>query len=182
MFKVDAFNVITEMPSQSHVLKTVRYWDKAGTQDAGAYTVGVKMSLLSSGKWVIEDVKRGRWNADERERVIRGVAEADGLKTEVWLEQEPGSSGRESGDASIRNLAGFSAHLDRPTGEKAYRADPFSVQVNSGNVLLLAGAWHMKFIEELRFFPFSTYKDQTDSSSGAFNHLIQKKEARMLSQ
>jgi hypothetical protein len=30
----------------------------------------------------------------------------------------------------------------------------------------------------MRFFPFGTYKDQIDASSGAFQKLVGKKEAR----
>jgi hypothetical protein len=31
-----------------------------------------------NGKWVIEDIKRGRWGTDDRESIIRSVAETDG--------------------------------------------------------------------------------------------------------
>jgi len=180
MFKVERFSVITEMPSRAHIVKTVRYWDKAGTQDGGAYTAGLKMSLLQSGKWVVEDIKRGRWGTDERENIIRYTAEADGKHVIVWIEQEPGSSGKEGAESTIRNLAGFVAFAERPTGDKAFRADPVSVQVNNGNVLLLAGIWHRAFLDELRFFPFSSFKDQTDAFSGAFSKLTQKKFAQRI--
>jgi predicted phage terminase large subunit-like protein len=138
------------------------------------------MSLLSSGKWVVEDVKRGRWGTDERERMIRMVADADGKNTQIWVEQEPGSGGKESAEGTIRNLGGFMAYAERPTGDKTFRADPFSVQVNNGNIMLLVGNWHREFIEELRFFPYSTFKDQTDAASGAFSHLTQKKFAQRI--
>jgi len=98
----------------------------------------------------------------------------------VWVEQEPGSGGKESAEGTIRNLGGFLAYAERPTGDKAFRADPFSVQVNNGNVLLLTGMWHRDFIEELRFFPYSTFKDQTDAASGAFSKLTQKKIAQRI--
>lgn len=180
MFKVERFSVITEMPSRAHIVKTVRYWDKAGTQDGGAFTAGVKMSLLQSGKWVVEDIKRGRWGTDERENIMRYTAEADGKHVIIWIEQEPGSSGKEGAESTIRNLGGFVAFAERPTGDKAFRADPVSVQVNNGNILLLAGSWHRAFIEELRFFPFSSFKDQTDAFSGAFSKLTQKKLAQRI--
>jgi predicted phage terminase large subunit-like protein len=153
----------------------VRYWDKAATKDAGAYTAGVKMTLISDGRWIIEDVKRGRWGSAERERIIQQTAEADGQNVQIWVEQEPGSGGKESAEGTIRNLAGYSVYAERPTGDKTSRADPFSVQVNNGNISLLIGAWHREYIEELRFFPFSTFKDQVDASSGAFNKLVNKR-------
>jgi phage terminase large subunit-like protein len=47
-------------------------------------------------------------------------------------------------------------------------------------VALLRADWNTDFIEEHRFFPFSTYKDQVDATSGAFNKLVEKKKARTL--
>lgn len=176
MFKVDHFQMLSQIPSDSPVVHTVRYWDKANTVDtSAAYTVGVRMSLLADGRWVIEDVKRGRWSTHERERIIRETAIADSMRVTIWMEQEPGSGGKESAEGTIRNLAGWSVYSERPTGDKAYRADPYSVQVNNGNVSILNAMWNRDFIEEHRFFPFSTYKDQVDAASGAFNKLVQKK-------
>jgi len=129
---------------------------------------------------LVSDVKRGRWSSDQRERIIRETAEADGHGTMIYFEQEPGSGGKESAEATARNLAGYSAYADRPTGDKVYRADPYSVQVNNGNVLLLNAAWNQDFIEEHRFFPYGTYKDQVDSGGGSFNKLAAKRQARTL--
>ena len=50
---------------------------------------------------------------------MRATAERDGGEVAVWLEQEPGSGGKESAEASIRNLAGFTVHADRVTGDSA---------------------------------------------------------------
>lgn len=180
MFKVDNFQIVAALPAPVHILYSVRYWDKAGTLDAGAYTVGCKMHKLSNGAWLIEDVRRGRWNSDKREEIIRQTALVDGTKVEVWVEQEPGSGGKESAQGTIRNLAGFRIFAERPTGEKAFRADPYSVQVNNGNVQLLNGIWNRDFIEEHRFFPYSTYKDQVDAAAGAFNKLVFKKICRRI--
>ena len=181
MFKVDHFQMITSMPSHHDQIQIVRYWDKAGSEGKGAFTVGVKMVKMRNGRFIIEDIKRGQWASEQRERIIRQTAEADGGGVQIGIEQEPGSGGLESADATIRNLAGFSCFKDKPgkgEGSKANRADPFSVQVNNGNVSLLVADWNHKFIDELSNFPFSTFKDQTDASSGAFNKLTSKKIAR----
>lgn len=174
MFQVDMINIVDSLHG---VVETVRAWDKAGSKDTGAHTAGVKMSRLKSGKWIIEDVKRGQWASHERERIIRSTAEADGKNVIIWHEQEPGSGGKESAEQTTLNLAGFSAHAECPRGDKIFRADPFSVQVNNGNVMLLRGDWNHAFIEELRFFPFSTYKDQTDSAGMAFSKLSKRRVA-----
>jgi len=153
------------------------------TPGGGARTVGVKMSkilsrLTEKPVYVVEDVKKGQWSSEEREQVIRETAEADTRRVEVYIEQEPGSGGKESAEATIRNLSGFVAHADLPVGDKVYRADPYSVQVNLGNVLLLRADWNKEFIEEHRYFPFSTYKDQVDAAAGAFNKLNSTKKKR----
>jgi len=182
MFKVEHIKVEVTPPAPVNDLQRVRYWDKAGTEGGGAYTVGVKMLRRKSGygyEFLVEDVCRGQWSAEEREKIIRETAESDGQQVKVYIEQEPGSGGKESAEATIRSLVGFSCYVDHPTGDKVYRADPFSVQVNSGNVHLLQADWNREYIEELRYFPFGTYKDQVDASSGAFNKLVTKKMTRV---
>jgi len=121
------------------------------------------------------DVRRGRWATEVRERIIADTAVGDGYGTVVWLEQEPGSAGKESAENTIRNLGGFAAYSERPTGNKEQRATPYSVQVNNGNVLILNGIWNRDFIEEHRFFPYGIYKDQVDAGGGAFSKLTSKK-------
>lgn len=178
MFKVDNFSIINEPPTKSHIIMTVRYWDKAGSAGKGAYTAGVKACRLADNKIIIMDVKRGQWATEERERIIRQTAEADGNDVIVYHEQEPGSGGKDSAQATIRNLIGFTSYADRPTGDKTFRADPYSVQVNNGNVMLLRGDWNHEFIEEHRFFPFGRFKDQVDAMSGAMARLAAKRLVR----
>lgn len=175
MFRAENFAVVDSLPTPANISQTVRYWDKGSTSKGGDYTVGVKMARLRSGYFVVVDVRRGQWSADERERIIRSTAEADGQRVLVFTEQEPGSGGKESAQATIRNLAGFSSFADRPTGDKTFRADPYSVQVNNGNVQLLRGPWNHAFVEEHRYFPFGTYDDQVDASSGCFAALTKKR-------
>ena len=180
MFKCDHFQMKHNLPAPVNFVKIIRYWDKAGSDGKGAYTVGVKIAKLLNDTYLIMDVKRGQWATEQREAIIKQTAEADGRNVEIGIEQEPGSGGKESAEATIRRLAGFSCFLDRPTGDKAFRADPYSVQVNNGNVSLMVGDWNHKYIDELSNFPFSTFKDQTDASSGGFNRLVRKKLARRI--
>ena len=181
MFKVDRFVYINQMPPPVSVIQTIRYWDKAYTEAGGAYTVGSKMHLLQTGKWLVSDVVRGQWGTDEREAVMKSTAEADGIEhgkknVSIYIEQEP-AAGKESVASSISNLKGFRAMAHPPVGDKIWRADQLSVQVNTGNVILLRGEWNYEFIEEFRFFPVSKYKDQVDATAGAFNKLMGKKRA-----
>jgi predicted phage terminase large subunit-like protein len=176
MFKVDHINIVDTLPPEN-VSGIVRAWDKAGTMKGGAYTVGLKLYRYANGRFIVADVVRGQWSSEEREDIIRHTARADGKEVMICIEQEPGSGGKESAEATVRNLAGYSVRIDRPTGDKVYRADPVSVQVNSGNVALLRGDWNAAFVEELRNFPYGTYKDQVDALSMAFHQLVHRKHA-----
>ena len=172
MFEVDLLTIIQRIPHVTLIGQTVRYWDKAGTAGGGAYTAGVKMCRLLNGKYLILDIKRGQWGTSKREDIIKATTEADGEQVGVYVEQEPGSGGKESADATIKNLAGYLVGADSPTGNKVFRADPYSVQVNAGNVQMLQADWNKAYIDEMRDFPASTYKDQADASSGAFSKLV----------
>lgn len=182
MFKVDHFQMTSVIIPQKEYVKSVRYWDKAGTagNKKAPYTAGVLMSKLKNGMFIIDDVKRGRWSSEERERIIKQTAEADGNSVFVVIEQEPGSGGKESAESTIRNLAGFMIGKDRPTGDKTNRADPLSVQVNEGNVMLRIAEWNQKFKDEFSLFPFSTYKDQVDATAGGFSYLTRKKDVKRI--
>lgn len=181
MFKVENFEIVEDFPRAIHVVKSVRYWDKAvSSEKRASYTAGVKISQLINGRYIVEDVIRGKWSVEKRERIIQETAQKDGLGVMVWMEQEPGSGGKESVQSSIQGLAGFVAYAERTTGDKIMRAESYSVQVNNGGVKLLKAPWNYDFIEEHRFFPHSTFKDQVDAAAGAFNKLIFKKIARVI--
>ena len=168
LFEWDKLQVVDAAPKMRSI---VRYWDKAGTDGAGAYTAGVKMGGGADGLFYVLDVERGQWAAPQRERTIRTTAELDGHGVGIWIEQEPGSGGKESAESTIRSLAGYTIKAERPSGDKATRAEPLAVQVEAGNVRLLRGPWNQAFIDEVKTFPVGKYKDQVDAASGAFNKL-----------
>ena len=172
MFKTDRLILELQAPPAREFTMIVRYWDKAGLQDAGAFTAGVKLGKHKDGSFWILHCVRGQWESSRRETIIKQTAFNDGRKVLIGLEQEPGSSGLESAENSIKNLAGFRTFADKPTGDKALRADPFSHQVNARNVHIVHGEWNQDYIDEMQFFPLSTYKDQIDASSGAFKRLF----------
>ncbi|MNZ12914.1 Terminase-like family protein [compost metagenome] len=153
------------------LVQVVRYWDKAGTKDGGKRTAGVKIGKGVDGLFYVLDVVTGQWNAADREAVIRQTADVDGFDTTVWIEQEPGSGGKESAENTIANLAGHVIRAERPTGDKELRAEPYSVQVEAGNVRLVQGAWNQLFIDEHKTFPRGKFKDQIDAAAGGFNKL-----------
>lgn len=174
MFKVDRFCLIRSLPPIRNIDK-VRYWDKAATEDGGKRTAGVLMGLSDQGRWVIMDVVKGQWSAHRREARIKQTAESDGRNVKIWVEQEPGSGGKESAESTIKNLSGWRVYADRVTGDKSTRAEPYEAQVSGGNVDVLIAPWTKEFLDEHESFPVGTYTDQVDAASGAFNKLNAKR-------
>lgn len=154
--------------------RVIRGWDKAGTAGGGMFTAGVKIGIAADDRVWVLDVIRGQWDASMREATILSAARSDGTGVTVGVEQEPGSGGKESAEATARRLIGFPVRVvkvGKSEGDKAARADPFAAQVNAGNVSLAEAAWNLDYVNELRFFPRSRYKDQVDATSLAFNLL-----------
>lgn len=167
MFQRSWFETVVAVPLDA---QRIRFWDKAGSDGKGDYTVGVLMAKHES-TYFVENVVRGQWSAYERERRIRATAESDSQGTEIWFEQEPGSGGKDSAGASIANLAGFIAKAETSTGDKITRAEPFAAQCEGGNVKLVRAPWNQTYLDELSSFPYAAHDDQVDASSGAFNKL-----------
>ena len=152
--------------------RMIRYWDKAGTEEGGAYTSGALVGVNDDGIYCVMDIVRGQWTALKRERIILQTAGMDGTGVSIYHEQEPGSGGKESAESTTRNLAGYAVRADKVTGEKTLRAEPFATQVEAGNVKLKRGTWNRAFIDEAKVYGSTArYKDQIDSAAGAFNKL-----------
>ena len=185
VFKRSWFRTVGAAPREA---RRVRYWDKAGTPGGGAFSAGVLLAIDNDNRVFIEDVQRGQWSALEREQIIKETALRDAIKygdvrwkndgedydiwdygVDVWIEQEPGSSGKEAAESTIRNLVGFNIRAETPTGSKDVRLEPFRAQCEGGNVFLVVGPWNPAYLDELSEIPNGAYRDQSDASSGAFN-------------
>lgn len=183
MFKRHWFepdNIVGAVPVEA---RRVRYWDAASTQDGGDFTSGVLIAEVN-GVYFVEDVVRGQWRGDERNKVIKQVAHQDAERyqnsVKVWREEEPGSSGKDVSDAFIKMLAGHPVKVERVTGDKAVRAQPFADQCEPGNVKLLRASWNSVYLEELASFPTGANDDMVDASSGAFGKLARNNEGLVL--
>jgi predicted phage terminase large subunit-like protein len=165
------------------IVEWVRYWDKAGTQGGGKFSAGVLMGRRPTGRVLIADIVRGQWSAGHRETIIKQTADADrarGIVT-IWIEQEPGSGGKESAENTVLNLAGHVIRVDKVTGDKVTRANPLSAQVEAGNVDLLSPlgapingvtALEAFLVEAQNFDGVHGFSDQVDAAAGAFNKLL----------
>lgn len=178
-FKRGWFEIVKAVPAKFDGL--ARYWDKAGTQDGGDYTVGILMGIKSNVYYVLNMV-RGQWSTNLRETTMLQTAHLDlqnyGRQVKIFHEEEPGSSGKDSARATTTNLAGFPVFSDRVTGPLEIRAEHFASQAEAGNVKLLYADWNRAFINEITGFPNATHDDIVAAASGAFNKMPRKRKAK----
>ena len=171
MFRREWFTTVEAAP----VGPRVRYWDLAATEAKPGkdpdWTVGALLAYVD-GRTYICDVRRARLDPGGVERLVRATAETDGKDVAVWIEQEPGSSGKLAIDYYQRHvLPEYALKPDRVTGDKATRAAPLSSQAEAGNVSLVRGGWIPDFLDEAETFPGGSHDDQIDAVSGAYGKL-----------
>lgn len=178
----------------------VRYWDKAATvkheskKNDPDYSVGALLAY-HDGIFYVEDVVRGQWSPSSRNKIMRAVAEMDARRyrntVNIWVEQEPGSGGKESAILSVQNLVGFPVWTEVTSGvkhrikdgiqvpgaAKITRALPFAAQAEHGNVKVVSARWNRDWFDEMMAFPEAVHDDQVDATSGAFNKLAVRQPA-----
>ncbi len=161
----------------------MRGWDKAGTEGGkGARTAGTKIGRYrSTRRFVVAHCVARRVAKPARESMIVDIARLDGRDCRIAIEAEGGSDGGDSAAGTIRGLAGYIARAYHPTGNKADRADPLSVQVLAGNVDIViddGDPWAEDFLQEAQNFDGVTgLMDRIDAAGLAFNKLVAGGEA-----
>lgn len=195
MFRREWFKFCDSVPTDA---LRVRYWDLAGTEDSGCWTVGTLLAKTPDGKFYVEDVVSGQWSAMVRDGMMCEVAQQDKYKYDnqviVYVEQEGGSAGKNQVQQQIRMLAGVPVYKDIPVrsrgtqtkeGQKVpgfakiVRARPVSAQVEAGNVYVLRnGMWREQdvgnWLSIVAGFPETKRMDEVDSLSGAFNRIQER--------
>lgn len=177
MFKEQWFlpdGLVSAVPAQA---VRVRWWDKAGTEGGGDYTVGLLLARVGP-LYFVEDVVRGQWEGTERDKIIRATAARDARRYGLgavanWGPQDPAQAGKSDAAAFVRLLSGYSVQTRVESGSKVIRAGPVSSQAGAGNLKVLRAAWTAGFLSELCSFPGSRYDDQVDALAGAFNILAE---------
>jgi predicted phage terminase large subunit-like protein len=168
-----------------HLGPPVRYWDLASTDRKEAeknpkacYTAGVLMAQDTKTKVLyILDVRRVQYNPGKLRDLIVDTAHWDRERwgdslgnTRVYMEQEPGASGKDVIDAYSRELVGFVFEGDLPSGSKKVRTEPVASAAERGLVKLVAAPWNEAFLQEMSTYPIGL-KDQADAMAGAYMKL-----------
>lgn len=181
MFRREWFAIHADWP---RVARLLRWWDFAGTavkvSASGQvltdpdWTCGLLVASFAGQYWVV-DLQRGRYSPKGVEDLVRQTAALDGTAVEIWLGQEPGSSGKMVvDDYQRRVLPGYAVYGQRETGAKADRAKPASSAAEAGNIHLVAGSWNPTFLDprgDVLMFPFGVHDDVVDCLAGAINVL-----------
>lgn len=177
MFKKEWFDnrIISEVPPGVNLIRRVRYWDLASTDEEKAikekgdpdYTASVLQALGDDGNIYILEVSRDRLTPAAVERLVHAKAVRDGrVGTAIWMEQEPGSSGEATLFTYRKLMLGFNFRGDKPSGSKIERARTASAACENGLVYIIRGAKTREFINELVAFPVGAHDDMVDAFSG----------------
>lgn len=157
-------------------VRWMRGWDIAATpkvegNDPDA-TAGTKIGKLPDGRFIVGHHVRAWLSPSGVEAVIKNTASQDGDDVAIDLPQDPGQAGKSQVASLTKMLAGYTVHSSPESGDKVTRFSPFSAQAEAGNVLVLRGAWNDAWFTALEGFPEATHDDDADSTSRAFNALI----------
>ena len=181
IFKREWFVNTMAMPNPADIVKQVRAWDCAATENGGDWTVGLLLAQLRDGRFVVLDVARQQLSSGGVDRLIKATALQDGPDVRVFEEREGGSSGKAVTDRREIDLqAAWVTQYRRrgtytavhPTGEKSTRYSGAAAQASAGNLWLLAAApWARVLIAELAEVPNAEHDDQADALAGAYDDL-----------
>ena len=174
LFKTEYFRYAETLPRQYEYL--VRFWDTAATPETEGkdpdYTVGVLMGYANQRYYILNAIAFRKSSGDV-ERMIQQVAQLDGPGVKIFMEQEPGASGKSVIQRyQTEVLPDFRFHGVRATGSKGVRARPVSAQLEHGNMLLARGDWVKPLVDQHVLFDpeNNTHKhdDYVDATSGAY--------------
>lgn len=161
-------------------LPTARIWDLAATQDGGDWTVGTLMAFdRNNNTAYILNIVRRRGSPQAIELLVRQTALMDGTNTQIYIEQEPGSSGKSLIEHYAKTvLPEFKVEAVSHNDGKLVRAQPFLAAAEAGRIYMLKGSWNQDFINEFTTFPRTGngyHDDQVDTAAIGYTKLSGKK-------
>lgn len=158
-----------------------RVWDLAVTEEGGDYAVG---SLIAyhpvKDVTVIVDVQRVQASPLGIESLLARTALFDGPQVPIYIEREPGSSGKllvSNYAATILN--GYQVHEAPANDSKLIRTQPFLAAAEARKVYLVRGDWNEDWLKEYDDYPTVDHDDQMDTAGVGYSILSGKKLKRV---
>lgn len=177
-YRQEWFRTVRVLPEGVTIKFLVRYWDKANST-SGDWTVGVLMAYCSDGLIYVLDVVRGRWSSFERDSQMGKTGQKDFEKygkVATWHQQDPGSAGKDSAQATTRKLLveyGVPSKFETVSGDKETRSEPMESSYQAGLIVLILASWNEEYRNEHIAFPRGEFDDQVDAGSSAHNKILQ---------
>ncbi len=206
MFKRKDLRFVLDLPEVR--MRWVRSWDLAGTDPEKQknltdpdWSVGVLIgaTMEKDPDIYICDVERCREDPGERDAIMIQVGMEDKALVgvlPVWIEQEPGQSGK-SQILHFRSLFAEIGLVVNPPriepmpntpgakkriketgtaqGNKVQRAEPLATRASRGKVYILQAEWTRVYVDELTKFPMAAHDDQVDATSQGDMRLMDNK-------
>jgi predicted phage terminase large subunit-like protein len=158
-----------------------RVWDFAGSDKDRKrkrdHSVGALLGFdpLTLHLYIM-NVVRKQLSPAKLESLVTDIAVADGYSTPIFIEQEPGASGKQVvEDYANRILKEFRVTPVLATMNKLVKAQPFLAHAEAGKVFMVKASWNQAFVDELNDFPDGKWDDQVDAIATGFLKLMGKK-------
>lgn len=162
----------SEVPPDRN-LKTLRAWDLAASEGTGDFSVSIKMSReTDSGKIFITDLYRRQSSPGQNKQIALETAASDGHGVKIWMEMEPGSSGKTVITDYKQLLDGYAFEGERASGPAEVRASPLIAAIEAGKVHMVRDDWNGDIRHEFNAFPGGDHDDIVIAAALAYNKLV----------
>lgn len=189
-FNIDNFKRVKQSQVPVNNLYLMRYWDKAGSDGKGDWTVGTLIGRTKQRpyKFFILDMHRVQLSYFDRMAEMKRIASQDMFNYIlnnstndyfIGIEREGGSSGKDVSLIEKEELIGYNVWVDYKQTSKESRASIVRQRSEGGYILVLEnGVWNPVFFKRLaRYKPAqkgksnNTKDDEIDTIGGALYYL-----------
>jgi predicted phage terminase large subunit-like protein len=161
----------SQMP-HPNTLDWGRFWDLASLLGDGDYTVGALCGGVKDKRLYVKNIKREQLSPEGVEKLVLATAIEDGPNVPIYIEEEPGSSGKHTIYQYKKLLRGYVVHAIPAIKNKAVRYTGMVAGAERGDLVLQHGDWNDAFADEFDEIPNGAYDDQQDVISAAWNKLV----------
>lgn len=181
VFKMSKVKLIESKDLPLSFDQLTRFWDLAGTEDAGCNTAGVLVGRKGD-KFYILDVIAVQMAGDDVEELMGTTAGLDrvrwtdvegGKPVDTFFEREPSSSGLRVATIIERKFRKHNIRARAPQADKITRAGPAASILREGSLYMLEAPWTAAMLDEMTTFPSGALKDRVDALSGAILEILE---------